>query len=519
MRTSISARAVTWLVRLAALTMLVFAGAGGLMLGGNEAVAQPGVLRVSAGGPYSGQVGEPVFFMASVDFGGRPPTTAITFRWSYGDGTIETGGQVATHAYSQPGVYSLSVTLILLASGETATDSTTVTITGGQTPGQLTVSAGGPYTGQAGQPITMTAQVNLGGRPPNTPFDVEWDFGDGTRGIGPVIEKTYNQPGTFTVTVTVNVLAGFQSASNSTTAFVRPATAQISASAGGPYTGTAGQPITMTGSISPPGLAVQAWLWNFGDGTSGSGQTVQKTYTQPGTYTVTLQVRPANEGAVTVTTVATVSAAQQQEDRVPLPPGCSNQALTWPVGTPMSTVANAVSPPGVVLSIFRLDPVQQRFRGFSPTAPSFANDYTMVEANLEAVFFCLNASGTLFRPVLGGTASAQPSLVGPLWSWRGTLLNDGQRFTPANPSQYTLQLFEDGLAAAQVDCNRASGSYTVSGNRVTLTFLAVTAAACPPGSLGEPFLRQLNNVTSFFFQDGELFLELMFDSGSMRFTR
>jgi hypothetical protein len=86
-------------------------------------------------------------------------------------------------------------------------------------------------------------------------------------------------------------------------------------------------------------------------------------------------------------------------DMVSLPTGCSNQALTWPVGTALATVAAAVSPSGALLSIFRLDPVQQRFRGFSPTAPAFANDYTMVETPLEAVFFCMRSPGTLNRPV------------------------------------------------------------------------------------------------------------------------
>jgi hypothetical protein len=85
-------------------------------------------------------------------------------------------------------------------------------------------------------------------------------------------------------------------------------------------------------------------------------------------------------------------------EAVALPTGCSNQALTWPVGTPLTTVAAAVTPPGNLLSIFKLDPIQQRFRGYSPTAPAFANDYTMVETRLEAVFFCVSAPSTLNRP-------------------------------------------------------------------------------------------------------------------------
>jgi para-nitrobenzyl esterase len=98
-------------------------------------------------------------------------------------------------------------------------------------------------------------------------------------------------------------------------------------------------------------------------------------------------------------------------------------------------------------------------------------------------------------------------------------MSSGERFVPVNPSQYTLQLFPDGTAAAQVDCNRAAGTYTVSGNRLTLSFQVTTLAACPPGSLSDRYLQQLNAVNSFFFRDGQLFLEIMFDSGTMRFTQ
>src|SRR5688572_25587423 len=115
----------------------------------------------------------------------------------------------------------------------------------------------------------------------------------------------------------------------------------------------------MTGSINPAGLAVAEWLWDFGDGTTGSGQTVQKTYSATGTYTVQLQVRPANEGAVTATTTATIG-GQAPTEPVRLVTGCNNVALTWQVGTPLMTVVNAVSPPGVTESIFTLDAAQGR---------------------------------------------------------------------------------------------------------------------------------------------------------------
>lgn len=78
--------------------------------------------------------------------------------------------------------------------------------------------------------------------------------------------------------------------------------------------------------------------------------------------------------------------------------GCNNEALTWPVGTALSTVAAAVAPPSALMSIFKLDTATGRFRAYSPTAPSFANDYNTVETALEAVFLCVSSTATLNRP-------------------------------------------------------------------------------------------------------------------------
>lgn len=96
----------------------------------------------------------------------------------------------------------------------------------------------------------------------------------------------------------------------------------------------------------------------------------------------------------------TAVAASAQSEAVALIPGCNTVTLTWPVGTPLGIVAAAVTPVGMLESIFKLDPILGRFRGFSPVAPTFVNDYTAVEGRREAVILCLREAGTLTRPVL-----------------------------------------------------------------------------------------------------------------------
>lgn len=59
----------------------------------------------------------------------------------------------------------------------------------------------------------------------------------------------------------------------------------LTANAGGPYTGIAGEPITFDGSASS---VYCSYTWDFGDGNIATGRTPTHAYTATGDYTVTL---------------------------------------------------------------------------------------------------------------------------------------------------------------------------------------------------------------------------------------
>lgn len=90
---------------------------------------------------------------------------------------------------------------------------------------------------------------------------------------------------------------------------------------------------------------------------------------------------------------------------------------------------------------------------------------------------------------------------------------------PADPSVYTMHLNADGSVAMQLNCNRASGSWSAeaSGNGWSGSFgfgpLAMTRALCPPPRMGESFARQAEYIRSFVIEDGRLYLSLMADGG------
>jgi uncharacterized protein YkwD len=94
--------------------------------------------------------------------------------------------------------------------------------------------------------------------------------------------------------------------------------------------------------------------------------------------------------------------------------GCNNVTLTWPTGTPLATVAGAITPAGSLLAIWKFDNSTQRFVGFS-AIPGAPNDLREA-GSLDAVFVCVTAAGSLARPPLGPigmppTTQPRPNLV------------------------------------------------------------------------------------------------------------
>ena len=105
------------------------------------------------------------------------------------------------------------------------------------------------------------------------------------------------------------------------------------------------------------------------------------------------------------------------------------------------------------------------------------------------------------------------------WQWE-SLVTPVETVKPDRPELYTLQFDRSGRVAVRADCNRGSGPYTVSaGRRITFGAMALTRAACPPGSLSDRFIRDVGRVSSYFVRDGALFLEMPVDSGTLRFRK
>jgi PKD repeat protein len=127
-----------------------------------------------------------------------------------------------------------------------------------------------------------------------------WDFGDGKRSDGPVVENIYITPGTFQVTLTVVDKIGQRGSANQEITIIAqppediPPTAAIS----GPQEGFVAEPVTFSAEGSTSGSSpIQTFAWDFGDGTTSPASpntTVTKLYEQPGTFQVTVTATDAN---------------------------------------------------------------------------------------------------------------------------------------------------------------------------------------------------------------------------------
>ena len=116
---------------------------------------------------------------------------------------------------------------------------------------------------------------------------------------------------------------------------------------------------------------------------------------------------------------------------------------------------------------------------------------------------------------------AQPARQAPIDGLAGTSwrlvkfqVGDGAVLVPDDSAKYTLAFAADGSLGARIDCNRGRGTWKSSGpNQLELGPMALTRAACPPGSLHDRLVKQLPFVRSYVIKDGRLFLSLMADGG------
>lgn len=112
------------------------------------------------------------------------------------------------------------------------------------------------------------------------------------------------------------------------------------------------------------------------------------------------------------------------------------------------------------------------------------------------------------------------SLAGSRWMLEAFTSSDDAvgRVVPPRVDRYTFEFKPDGALAMQLDCNRASATWSATSvspadGSLSLKSGMMTRAMCPPGSLDAQIARDLQRIRSFTLRDGKLSLALEADAG------
>lgn len=244
------------------------------------------------GGPYSTPDGR-VRLNGSGSFDPNGPNAKLTFLWTLGDGASSTL-KSPQHEYDAPGLYTVTLVVTDHRGLDSAPVSTTVAYEAstGQPP---VADAGGPYQTTDGS-ITVDGTASDDPDGDNTELTYAWSFGDGSTGAGPTASHQFAEPGEYDVTLIVTDESGLESEPASTQAmYTETPNDPPVAHAGGPYeTSNGSVAFDGSGSDDPDGSnGALTYAWEFGDGNTGTGARPTHTYSQFGTFPVSLRVTDA----------------------------------------------------------------------------------------------------------------------------------------------------------------------------------------------------------------------------------
>ena len=228
----------------------------------------PGI--VNNDGPYC--VGETINLTVNQQAG-------ATYTWTGPNGYTATGISPSRPncTMNMAGTY----TCVTHVGAQTSTASTNVVIYAQPTANFNATTA---CVGSATQ-FTSTSTTNPTGQSIGS---YQWNFGDGSTGTGANTTHTYSQPGTYQATLTVSTGNG-----HCTDQITKTVTVEALPTANFTATTVCQGTATQFTSTST-GQTISNYQWNYGDGTTGTGQTATHTYTQAGTYQATLTVQTAN---------------------------------------------------------------------------------------------------------------------------------------------------------------------------------------------------------------------------------
>ena len=230
--------------------------------------------------------------------------TISSWDWEFGDGTTGTGMEVMNN-WTTPGTYKVNLT-VTDDSARSSTASKWILVTSNIKP------VANFNTNGTLMALETIAFNSTSVDPDGNITAWDWDFGDGSTGTGENVTHVYADGGRYSVKLTVTddgtdpgpaigyVTKIVEVAYNSTVPL-----AKILA----PSHALVDEVITLDASKSMTlgGAAITDWDWDFGDGTTDSGEVVTHSWSTAGAKTVTLVITDDNGSVSTATPTADAS--------------------------------------------------------------------------------------------------------------------------------------------------------------------------------------------------------------------
>ncbi len=201
--------------------------------------------------------------------------------WDFGDGSIGYGKN-ATHEYADNGIYTINLTVID-NDGGIAYAEKQIEVLNREPVANFTWTPANP-TDIEEAIFNASSSYDLDGYVVN----YTWDFGDGSIGYGKIVNHSYSDDGTYTVTLTIKDNDGAM-ATISKTIEVRNI-APVSNFSWKPERPTDLQSIDFISNCSDADGFIVNYTWNFGNGNYSYGKNVTYKYADNGIYTVKLVV-------------------------------------------------------------------------------------------------------------------------------------------------------------------------------------------------------------------------------------
>lgn len=209
----------------------------------------------------------------------------LRYSWSFGDGSVPEEGARVLHRFPGGGRYPVVLTVDDGSGLDNATHSASTEVRIHRPP---VATAEAPTLACAGEIVLFNGAKSDG--PDAGSLLYTWDFGDGTQAREASPAKAYDRGGVYPVSLRVQDDSGLACNSGETRVALTVVEAPV-AEAGPDRTVCAQTPVVFDGSGSRDfDGVVNAYSWDFGDGSQGGGANPTHLFAAAGDYPVTLTI-------------------------------------------------------------------------------------------------------------------------------------------------------------------------------------------------------------------------------------